>query len=90
VFTREVGAAATQAIRAFAAGDFARSTQLLRPIRSRASRFGGSHAQRDVIDITLLEAAARGGQQALASALALERLAVRPHGSAVRPTSFAA
>jgi tetratricopeptide (TPR) repeat protein len=90
VFTREVGASATQAIRAFAAGDFARSTQLLRPIRSRASRFGGSHAQRDVIDITLLEAAARGGQQALASALALERLAVRPHGAAVRPTSFAA
>ena len=42
------------------------------------SRFGGSHAQRDVIDLTLIEAALRAGQQSIATALASERLAMRP------------
>ncbi len=90
VFTREAGAAATLAVQAFAAGEFERCAQLLRRIRSRASRFGGSHAQRDVIDLTLLEAAARGGQEALASALAFERLCLRPRSAGVRPLQLAA
>lgn len=90
MFTREVGAAATQAVLAFAHGDFARCAGLLRPVRSRASRFGGSHAQRDVIDLTLMEAAARGGEEALACALAFERAALRPHSSRLRPLSMAA
>ena len=41
--------------------------------------FGGSHAQRDVIDWTLTEAALRGGLRPMAEALANERLALRPH-----------
>ena len=76
-FITEVGLAATGAIRAFGAGDYAKTVQLLRPIRSYAHRFGGSHAQRDVIDLTLLEAAKRSGQKALASALAAERASAR-------------
>jgi hypothetical protein len=44
-----------------------------------ANRFGGSHAQRDVIDWTLTEAAVRGGMRNLAEALANERLAQKPH-----------
>jgi tetratricopeptide (TPR) repeat protein len=84
LFTRQIGAAATLAAQAFAAGDYTRSVQLLRPIRSRANRIGGSHAQRDVIDLTLLEAAVRSGQDALASALAFERQCMRPH-SATHP-----
>ena len=64
--------------------------RLLRPIRAISSRFGGSHAQRDVIDLTLLEAAARGGQDALASALAFERLCLRPRSAGVRPLQLAA
>ena len=77
-FTREVGFAATGAIRAFGAGDYAKAVELLRPIRSRAHRFGGSHAQRDVIDLTLIEAAQRSGQRGLAFALAAERASARP------------
>jgi hypothetical protein len=77
-FTAEVGLAATQAVLAFVDGDHARVVQLLRPIRSTAHRFGGSHAQRDLIDLTLIESAWRGGQAALAAALAAERLAMRP------------
>lgn len=77
-FTRAAGAAATQAVQAFARGDHARTAELLRRIRSGAHRFGGSHAQRDVVDLTLLEAARRGGLEALAAGLDHERIALRP------------
>ena len=77
-FTRDVGHAATRAIQAFGQGRYAECADLLRPIRSSAHRFGGSHAQRDVIDLTLIEAAFRSGDRALAAALAAERAAVRP------------
>jgi tetratricopeptide (TPR) repeat protein len=77
-FTRDVGHPVTLAIKAFGDGDYAETVRLLRPVRDVAYRFGGSHAQRDVIDLTLIEAAIRSGQQALASALAAERLSARP------------
>jgi hypothetical protein len=77
IFTREVGFAATGAIRAFGAGDYAKTVELLRPVRSRAHRFGGSHAQRDLIDLTLIEAARRSGQDRLAAALMAERASAK-------------
>ncbi len=80
-FTRDVGHPAALAVQAFGQGDFARCCELLRPIRSRAHRFGGSHAQRDLIDLSLLEAALRGGDAVLAEALAAERVALRPHSA---------
>lgn len=76
-FTAEVGEAATRAVQAFVAGDFSTTVTLLRPIRSTAHRFGGSHAQRDLLDLTLVEAALRSGDRALATALAAERAALR-------------
>ena len=72
-FLGEVGLAATQAIHAFAQARYTETVQLLRPVRRHAHRFGGSHAQRDVIDLTLIEAAARDGQKLLADALRSER-----------------
>lgn len=72
-FAAEVGYAVTQAILAFGDGDYRRTVRLLRPVCSIAHRFGGSHAQRDVIDLTLIEAAIRAGDAALAKALAAER-----------------
>ena len=77
-FTAEVGDAATRAVQAFVDGDAAQAVALLRPVRSRAHRFGGSHAQRDVIDLTLIEAALRCGDRPLAAALAAERASLRP------------
>lgn len=77
-FTREVGHPVTRAIKAFGDGDYAETVRLLRPVRGIAHRFGGSHAQRDVIDLTLIEAAFRDGQAALAAALSAERLAAKP------------
>jgi hypothetical protein len=79
-FTAEVGHAVTQALIAFGDGDYARTVALIRPVRSISHRFGGSHAQRDVIDLTLIEAAFRAGYGALAAALATER-ADRRHES---------
>ncbi len=46
-------------------------------VRARLHEFGGSHAQRDVVERTLIEAAIRSGRFDLASALVSERLAVR-------------
>jgi hypothetical protein len=83
-FTRDVGHPAALAIEAFGAGDYARTTSLLRPVRSGAHRFGGSHAQRDLIDLTLLEAARRGSDPDLAAALAAERVALRPRSPLAR------
>lgn len=77
-FTAQVGEPAALAVQAFVAGDFAAAVALLRPIRSGAHRFGGSHAQRDLLDLTLIEAALRSGHRSLAQALAAERAAVRP------------
>jgi len=77
-FTAEVGEAATGAVQAFVAGDHATAVSLLRAIRSGAHRFGGSHAQRDLLDLTLIEAALRSGDRALVAALAAERGAMRP------------
>jgi hypothetical protein len=72
-FTRDVGLAATRAILCFVDGDYGGAVRWLRPIRHIAHRFGGSHAQRDLIDLTLIEAARRSGQGALAEALVFER-----------------
>jgi len=77
-FTRDVGHSLAQAIRAFGAGRYDDAVRLIRPVRNIAARFGGSHAQRDILDLTLIEAAFRSGDADLARALAAERLAVKP------------
>ncbi|MGB3501783.1 MAG: tetratricopeptide repeat protein [Mesorhizobium sp.] len=78
-FTRDIGLPATRGILAFADGDYATAARLLEPIRIIAHRFGGSHAQRDVIDLTLVESAIRSGDAALARRLTTERIEARPH-----------
>ncbi|MBK8738336.1 MAG: tetratricopeptide repeat protein [Betaproteobacteria bacterium] len=77
-FTREVGHPVTLALLAFGRGDYPETVSRLRAVREIAHRFGGSHAQRDVLDLTLIEAALRSGQAALATALCAERLENRP------------
>lgn len=71
--TRTIGAPAIDALLAFTAGRYDRCVELLRTIRNRAHGFGGSHAQRDLLDQTLLVAARRGSQASLATALERER-----------------
>lgn len=75
---REVGLPLMRGLLAFARGDFDGAVQLIYPVRGIAQRFGGSHAQRDLIDLTLIEAAERGGEHDLADALRREREAPMP------------
>jgi tetratricopeptide (TPR) repeat protein len=63
---------------AFAAGSPAAAVDLLVDVRPEAHAVGGSHAQRDVVDLTLIAAAARSGQASLARALVTERVARKP------------
>jgi hypothetical protein len=72
-FTRDVGRPLAKAIHAFGRRDYAGAARLILPIRSIASRFGGSHAQRDVIELTLIEAAIRSGDHGLALRLTGKR-----------------
>lgn len=64
---------------AFWHGDYQTAVDRLYGARFIANSFGGSHAQRDIIDWTLAEAAVRGGLTGLAESLANERLALKPH-----------
>jgi hypothetical protein len=84
MFTRKVGHPIVQAIKAFGDGKYNDTLWRLREVRNVAHRFGGSHAQRDVIDLTLIEAALRSGQQSVATALVSERLATRPKSPLAR------
>ena len=76
---RDVGVPLAEGFTAFHHGNYARAAELLFPTRLIAHRFGGSHAQRDIIDWTLAEASIRGRQKNLALALAHERMALKPH-----------
>lgn len=69
---------------AFWRGDHASAVDHLLSSRTITNAFGGSHAQRDVIDWTLLEAAARGGMRDVANALLNERVARKPHSPRTR------
>jgi tetratricopeptide (TPR) repeat protein len=75
--TREAGLPIARALRAFGRGDYATAIPLLEGVRLTAHRFGGSHAQRDVLHLTLTEAAIRAGGANYARALAAERLALK-------------
>lgn len=78
MMTRDVGLPCAQAIVACVRGEFAKACELLLAIRTIANRFGGSHAQRDLIHLTLTECALRSGQAHLARALANERVQSKP------------
>jgi tetratricopeptide (TPR) repeat protein len=67
---------------AFASGDAATALCRLLEVRPRAHAVGGSHAQRDVVDLTIMAAAARVGDAGVAEALLADRLKRRPSGKA--------
>ncbi|HEX5128267.1 MAG TPA: tetratricopeptide repeat protein [Usitatibacter sp.] len=76
--TRVVGMDACEAFIAFGEGRYSQATEKLVAVRDLAQRFGGSHAQRDVLTLTLVEAARRSGQFRLAAHVANERLVHKP------------
>lgn len=78
VMTSRVGLPVCRALIAFGRGDHDEVIGRLYPIRHRVNEFGGSHAQRDAVQKTLLEAAIRAGRLGLARVLVSERINVRP------------
>jgi hypothetical protein len=83
-WAREIALPLTEGFSAYWRGDYPTAVEKLHAARFIANGFGGSHAQRDVIDWTLTESAARSGSSALARALAHERLALKPHSAVNR------
>ena len=78
-WAKATGLPLIEGFKAFWQGQYAEAVEHLYGARFIVNTFGGSHAQRDVIDWTLTEAAIRLGNAAAAEALANERLAVKPH-----------
>jgi hypothetical protein len=78
---RTVGIPVVEGLTAFHRGAWAEAVELLLPVRFDLWQIGGSHAQRDVVDWTLTEAAVRAGQRDIGLALAHERLATRPRSA---------
>lgn len=79
--TRLVGLPAAHALLAFGEGRYAEALDHLMPALPVAQRHGGSHAQRDVLLLTAVEAALRGARQSAARALVSQRLAAKPESA---------
>ena len=82
MMTREVGLPLCRALVAFGRGAWDEALDGLLAVRPIAQRFGGSHAQRDLIALTAFEAALRGGRSGAARALAAERTDLKPNSIA--------
>jgi hypothetical protein len=76
--TRHVARAACEAAIDYCDGRFAAAAETLAGVRDGAARFGGSHAQRDLLTLTLIDAATRAGLRDLARHYANERLVHKP------------
>ncbi len=79
LMTRMIGLPLAEAFVAYEAGRYAECVDKIAATRGIAQRFGGSHAQRDILTLTALHAAIRGGLAPAAEAFAAERLAHKPH-----------
>ena len=78
-WSTDIGLPLVEGFAAFWRRDYSTAIDRLHGVRHFAYVFGGSNAQRDVIDWTLTESALRSGNAPLAQALVHERLALKPH-----------
>jgi tetratricopeptide (TPR) repeat protein len=77
-----------EGVHAFGRGDYPRAVELIEPARPRFVELGGSRAQRDVFEDTLLEACFRAGDAERAQRLLAERMARRPDAHWIRRRSI--
>ena len=70
----DVGVPLMTGVLDYGRGRYAEAVEALWSVRDVCHRFGGSHAQRDLVDQTLMDAAIRAGQPRLARHLLNERL----------------
>jgi len=76
--TRMVGLEACEAAIAYCEGRFDEAVEKLLAVRDGASAFGGSHAQRDLLTLTLIDSATRAGHNRLSRHYVNERLVHKP------------
>lgn len=74
MMARLAGLSTARGFAAFGRGQYAEALAHLIDAMPRAAAFGGSHAQRDVLSWTAMEAAVRAGDKAAAEALLAERI----------------
>jgi tetratricopeptide (TPR) repeat protein len=79
--TRIVGQPVVEAALAYCDGRYDAAVEHLVAARDVASKSGGSHAQRDLLTLTLIDAATRAGMGTLARHYANERLVHKPEGA---------
>ena len=77
IFAQEIILPLAQGIDAFAQEDYAGAVEYLEPVFPQLTRIGGSHAQREVFEDTLLEAYLRAEQFDRAEEMLRERLGRR-------------
>ncbi|RLU83657.1 hypothetical protein CTZ27_28645 [Streptomyces griseocarneus] len=75
--TADIGLPVCRALVAYGQGRYAETVGLLLPLRRRFQDFGGSHAQRDALQKTLVEAALHAGYHDLGRTLLSERINLR-------------
>ena len=73
-----VGAVVGDALLAYRENDHRRAARLLEDVRADIARMGGSHAQRDLFELTLIDATIKSGDRGRAKALLAERTAAKP------------
>ena len=76
--SRDVGLPLARGVHALVRGDGHGALEQLLPMRTRVHRFGGSHAQRDLVHLTLVEAAFAARDFKRARALIAERTELKP------------
>ncbi len=76
--TREVGLPLADGLLAFAKSQHAEAIHAIEPVRDIANRFGGSHAQRDLLTLTLIDASIHAGDQRRARHYIAERSVHKP------------
>ncbi|WP_030688164.1 tetratricopeptide repeat protein, partial [Streptomyces sp. NRRL B-1347] len=75
--TAEIGLPVCRALVAYGRRRYGEVVDLLLPVRRRLQEFGGSHAQRDALQKTLVEAALHAGRHDLGRTLLSERIHLR-------------
>lgn len=76
---RKVGLPLVRAFGAYGRGNWREAAEGLLRVRDTAHLFGGSHAQRDIVTLTLIDAALRAGRRDLAAHILAERHAAKQH-----------
>jgi len=77
--TRELGVPLSEGLLYYGKGAYAQATDKLLAIRNELAPLGGSHAQQDVFQQVLIDAAIKAGRNDLAGHLLRERTILRPN-----------